>query len=98
VKKSFTVQTEKCPIHPSYLVTWSLEATETECEVVEGAFEGYLNFADCTVCAAEAVGLNVDTYLDIFIHRFLPLLHIQLPDLKKIPTFHVNLPKPLSYG
>lgn len=98
MKKSFSIQTEKCPIHPSYLITLNTEGTEEECEIVEGAFEGYLNFTDCAVCAAESIGLNVDAYLDVFIHRFLPLLRIQLPEMTKEPTFEVNLPRPLSYG
>ena len=98
MKKTFTIQTDKCPIHPSYVVTLDTEGTQGECEVVEGAFEGYLNFTDCSFCAAESMGLTVESYLDIFVYRFLPLLREQLPNMKKEPLIAINPPVRLSYG
>ena len=98
MKKSFVIQTERCGIHPSYLISWDIEAPEFECEVVEGAFEGYLNSADCTECAAESVDLSVQGFLDIFVHKFLPILRMQIPNIQSLPTLQMQVPKPITYG
>ena len=98
MKKSFVIQTERCGIHPSYIVSWNIDAPVLECEVVEGAFEGYLNSTDCTHCAAESMDMTVQTFLDIFVEKFLPILRMQLPELEGMPTFHIDVPKPITYG
>jgi hypothetical protein len=98
MKTTVTIQTVKCPIHPSYIIALNVEGTSEECDIVEGAFEGYLNFTDCSVCAAESIGLRIDSYLDIFLDRFLPLLRMQIPNMKKNPTIEINPPVRLSYG
>lgn len=94
------IQTEDCSVHSSFVVALKVNGGKFEREMVEGAFESFLNTFGCTVCAAEGVGATLKEYLDIFAKRFLPLLRMQFPKMGD-PTFTIQPPEPptrLSYG
>ena len=88
--------TETCISHPKYTITIEIEGkSQWEADAVEGALEGYLTAAGCSVCTAELIGLNLDAYVDIFVTRFLPLITVVK---SKDMRISVDDFKPLSYG
>ena len=94
------IQTEDCLVHPSFVVALKVKGDKFERELVEGAFESFLNTFGCTVCAAEGVGASMEEYLDIFAKRFLPILRMQFPKMGE-PSYTIQAPEPpnrLSYG
>ena len=92
-----TVQSDACAIHDTYIISinFTEDITDWVKEASEGALEGYVNALDCTVCAAESIGLDVKDYVGLFIERFLPFI------TKMVPEPYVRLGdvnKRLSYG
>ena len=97
MNREMSAEANHCDIHPPFLITIVIECeNDWQYEMIEGAFEGYVTFTDCTVCAAESIGLMVDDYVGIFVKKFLPLLPIAVEFLKSVGV--KELPKRLSYG
>jgi hypothetical protein len=97
MSREMSIEANHCGIHPPFLVTIVVECeNDWQYEMIEGAFEGYVRFTDCTICAAESIGLMVDDYVGIFVEKFLPLLPIAEKFLRSIKV--KELPKRLSYG
>tara|TARA_R100000781_G_C4040070_1_gene113663 strand:- start:7 stop:297 length:291 start_codon:yes stop_codon:yes gene_type:complete len=93
--KNIKVKGMACGIHLPCEVEVSLLTNDLDhVELITGAFEGYLNSIGCTMCAAEAINSDLDTYVSIFIDKFIPI--ISNLDIKAKINL-VNL-KPLSYG
>ena len=85
--KSITVKGLACGIHFPCEVSVDLMTDNMDhIELIEGAFEGYLNSIGCAMCSAESIDQTIEVYVSIFVDKFLPLI-----------TSLVNL-KPLSYG
>ena len=92
-----SIEANHCGIHPSFLVTIVVDCErDWQYDMIEGAFEGYVTFTDCTICAAESIGLTVGDYVGIFVERFLPLLPMAAKFLRSVKMKEV--PKRLSYG
>tara|TARA_R100000808_G_C2122807_1_gene133709 strand:+ start:17 stop:307 length:291 start_codon:yes stop_codon:yes gene_type:complete len=93
--KSIRVKGMNCGIHLPCEVEVSLLTDDiNHVELITGAFEGYLNSIGCTMCAAESIDTDIETYVGIFIDKFIPI--ISTLDIKAKINL-VNL-KPLSYG
>mgnify|MGYP000660379587 CR=1 FL=1 len=92
---SVTVKGMACGIHLPFEILIDLMTDNMyHIELIEGAFEGYLNSMGCAMCAAESIDSTIEIYVSIFVDKFLPL--ITSLDIKPKISL-VNL-KPLSYG
>ena len=92
-----TIETENCTNHSRFIVALRVSGDSFERDLVEGAFESFLNSFGCTVCASESVGVKISEYLDIFVKRFLPILRTQFPKIGE-PSFSILPPDRLTYG
>tara|TARA_R100001143_G_scaffold55644_1_gene51772 strand:- start:374 stop:667 length:294 start_codon:yes stop_codon:yes gene_type:complete len=96
VQVSVTVKGLSCGIHLPYEVEVSLVSENYDLiELIEHSFNEYLNSTGCSMCAAESIDSDLETYVGIFVDKFIPLITTSLNLKPKISL--VNL-KPLSYG
>jgi hypothetical protein len=50
MSREMSIEANHCDIHPPFLVTIVVECeNDWQYEMIEGAFEGYVTFTDCTV-------------------------------------------------
>ena len=98
--RAMTVASSHCGIHPGYTICVKVDGTPWELDAIEGAFIGYLNATNCAVCAAEALGLSMDSYIGIFVEQFLPLIsNAKSLEASGYQTVDAgNLRQRLSYG
>ena len=93
--RNISVNTERCAIHESYLVTVNIDVeNDWHAEAIEGAIEGYMNAVGCTECTALELEMSVHQYIDLFLDKTLPIItrHILTVDTDKF-TKSVDLNK-----
>ena len=97
MSRDISVNTERCAIHDSYLLTVNMDLedlTDWHAEAIEGAIEGYMNAVGCTECTALELEMSVYQYIDLFVDKTLPIItrHILTVDTDKF-TKSVDLNK-----
>ena len=75
--QAIKTNTPNCEIHVSYQIMMKVNVEKMyDVDVIEGALDGFCSAFGCTVCAAESIGTDVESYIVHFIERFLPILGI----------------------
>ena len=77
MRQRIVTNTPNCAIHVSYRIAMEVEIkTMYESDVISGALDGFCSAFGCTVCGAESIDADIESYIIHFIERFLPVLGI----------------------